>query len=241
MTEPPAKPNSVQTDSVEPNSAGANVKLRRLAVAFAAAPIVILAVLAGVYGIGGWRGNPAAAACAPAVATASRIAPLAQGEVAALAVTRTPYLVPDLVFKDAQGHARKLSEWRGRTVLLNLWATWCVPCRKEMPALDALQSDLGGDKFEVVAINIDTRDAEKPLVFLKDAGVKHLAYYSDQSAKVFTELKMAGKAFGMPTTLMVDRSGCEIGAMAGPAEWASADGVKLVSAAIAGGSTSVSN
>ena len=103
MTEPPAKPNSVQTDSVEPNSAGANVKLRRLAVAFAAAPIVILAVLAGVYGIGGWRGNPAAAACAPAVATASRIAPLAQGEVAALAVTRTPYLVPDLVFKERRG------------------------------------------------------------------------------------------------------------------------------------------
>ena len=73
----------------------------------------------------------------------------------------------------------------------------------------------------MVAINIDTRDAEKPLAFLKDIGVTHLAYYSDQSAKVFQELKMAGKAFGMPTTLIVDRSGCEIGAMAGPAEWAS--------------------
>ena len=60
---------------------------------------------------------------------------------------------------------------------LNLWATWCVPCRKEMPALDALQAAVGGDKFEVVAINIDTRDPEKPLTFLKDAGVKHLAYY----------------------------------------------------------------
>jgi len=108
-----------------------------------------------------------------------------------------------------------------------------VPCRKEMPALDALQADLGGDKFEVVAINIDTRDAEKPLAFLKDTGVTHLAYYSDQSAKVFQELKLAGKAFGMPTTLIVDRAGCEIGVMAGPAEWASPDGVKLVSAAIA--------
>ena len=144
-----------------------------------------------------------------------------------------PIRLPDLTFHDGSGQNRHLSEWRGRTVLFNLWATWCVPCRKEMPALDALQAAVGGDKFEVVTINIDTRDPEKPLTFLKDTGVKHLAYYSDQSAKVFTELKMAGKAFGMPTTLLIDPSGCEIGEMAGPAEWASADGMKLVSAAIA--------
>jgi thiol-disulfide isomerase/thioredoxin len=224
--------------SVEPYY---RVRRRRVIALVAVSGIAVLAVLAGVYGMGRLRSNPAAAACAPAVETASRIAPLAQGEVAALAMAHTPFLVPDLAFKDAEGHERKLSDWRGRTVLLNLWATWCVPCRKEMPALDALQSDLGGDKFEVISINIDTRDAEKPLAFLKDTGVKHLAYYSDQNAKVFTELKMAGKAFGMPTTLIIDRSGCEIGAMAGPAEWASADGVKLVSAAIADDKSRVSN
>jgi thiol-disulfide isomerase/thioredoxin len=193
----------------------------------------ILAVLAGVYGMGRLRSNPAAEACAPAVAAAGRLAPLAHGEVAALTMARAPFHMPDLTFKDAQGREHKLSDWRGRTVLLNLWATWCVPCRKEMPALDALQAAVGGDKFEVVTINIDTRDPDKPLAFLKDTGVTHLAYYSDPSAKVFTELKMAGKAFGMPTTLLVDPSGCEIGEMAGPAEWASADGMKLVSAAIA--------
>jgi thiol-disulfide isomerase/thioredoxin len=193
--------------------------------------IAIVAVLAGVYGIGRLRSNPAAAACTPAVETASRIAPLARGEVAALAVARTPFLVPDLSFKDGDGHEHSLNDWRGRTVLLNLWATWCVPCRKEMPALDTLQADLGGASFDVVAVNIDTRDPQKPLTFLKDIGVTHLAYYSDQSAKVFQDLKVAGKAFGMPTTLLVDRSGCEIGEMAGPAEWASADGLKLVSAA----------
>jgi thiol-disulfide isomerase/thioredoxin len=196
------------------------------------AAIVILAVLAGVYGIEHLRSNPGASACAPAVKTAGRIAPLARGEVAALTVARTPFRVPDLAFKDAEGRERTLKDWRGRTVLLNLWATWCVPCRKEMPALDALEADLGGPNFAVVAVNIDTRDAEKPLAFLKDIGVKHLAYYSDQSAKVFQDLKLAGKAFGMPTTLIVDGSGCEIGEMAGPAEWASADGVKLVSAAL---------
>jgi thiol-disulfide isomerase/thioredoxin len=191
-----------------------------------------LAVLAGVYGIGRLRSNPDDAACRDAVKTAARIAPLAHGEVAALALAQTPFRVPDLAFKDANGHDRTLADWRGRTVLLNLWATWCVPCRREMPALDALQAHLGGAKFQVVAINIDTRDAEKPLAFLKDVGIKHLDYYSDQSAKVFEDLKTAGKAFGMPTTLLVDPSGCNIGTMAGPAQWASDDGVKLVSAAM---------
>jgi thiol-disulfide isomerase/thioredoxin len=191
-----------------------------------------LAVLAGVYGIARHRSNPADAACAPAVHTASQIAPLVHGEVAALAVAQTPFLVPNLTFKDAQGHDKALADWRGRTVLLNLWATWCVPCRREMPALDALEAKLGGPKFEVVAVNMDTRDPQKPLTFLKDVGISHLAYYSDQSAHVFEDLKSAGKAFGMPTTVIIDRSGCEIGTMAGPAEWASDDGLKVVSAAI---------
>jgi len=220
MTELPAEPHL-------------NAHRRRV---FAAVALcVMLAFLAGVYGIERLRSNPAGAAaaeCAPAVATAGRIGPLAHGEVAALAVAHTPFRVPDLAFKDAEGHERTLSDWRGRTVLLNLWATWCVPCRKEMPALDALEKSLGGANFEVVAVNIDTRDPEKPLAFLKETGVTHLAYYSDQSAKVFQDLKAAGKALGMPTTLIIDGAGCEIGEMAGPAEWASADGLKLVSAAI---------
>jgi thiol-disulfide isomerase/thioredoxin len=223
MTEQPANP---------PNPTSPRDKTGRLRVVSVAATVTVLAVLAGVYGIARLRSNPADAACRPAVETAARIKPLVHGEVAALAVAETPFHVPDLAFKDAQGHDRTLADWRGRTVLLNLWATWCVPCRKEMPALDALQGDLGGPHFDVVAINIDTRDPEKPLAFLKEVGVTHLTYYSDQSAKVFQDLKMAGKAFGMPTTVVVDPSGCEIGNMAGPAEWASADGVKLVSAAI---------
>jgi thiol-disulfide isomerase/thioredoxin len=193
-----------------------------------------LAVLAGIYGIGRLRSNPADAACRPAVDVASRIAPLARGEVAAFAVAKTPFRVPNVAFKDAQGHDRTLADWRGRTVLLNLWATWCVPCRREMPALDALQAKLGNAKFEVVAVNIDTRDAQKPLQFLKDQDITHLALYADDSAHVYEDLKAAGKAFGMPTTLIVDRSGCEIGNIAGPADWASDDGVKLVSGAISG-------
>lgn len=226
MNELPAEPNN---------------KVRRLkkrAIVFGCA-LVGLAVVGGIYGIGRLRSNPADAACRGAVNTAARIAPLVHGEVAAMAVADTPFRVPHLAFKDAQGQDRSLADWRGRTILLNLWATWCVPCRREMPALDALQADLGGPKFQVVAVNIDQRDAQKPLAFLKQVGITHLAYFSDDSAQVFEALKTAGKAFGMPTTLLVDPKGCEIGDMAGPAEWSSADGVKLVRAAIAADTNTV--
>jgi hypothetical protein len=101
-----------------------------------------------------------------------------------------------------------------------------------MPALDALQAKLGGPDFEVVAVNIDTRDTDKPKTWLNDIGVHKLAYYADSNAKVFQDLKAIGKAFGMPTTLIVDPNGCELANLAGPAEWASDDAVKLVTAAL---------
>jgi thiol-disulfide isomerase/thioredoxin len=159
--------------------------------------------------------------------------PLAHGEVAALTMATAPLRLPDLTFEDADGKPRKLSDWRGKTVLVNLWATWCVPCRKEMPALDDLQTKLGGKDFEVVAINIDTRDPEKPKNFLKDAKLVRLGYFSDQKAKVFQDLKSVGKALGMPTSVLVDGQGCEIANIAGPAEWASDDALKLIKAAVA--------
>jgi thiol-disulfide isomerase/thioredoxin len=140
--------------------------------------------------------------------------------------------LPDLAFVDASGATKKLSDWRGRTVLVNLWATWCVPCRKEMPALDALQAKLGAGDFEVVAVNIDTRDLDKPKTFYEEEGLRRLAFYSDAKARVFQELKAVGRALGMPTTVLVDGHGCEIASLAGPAEWASEDAVRLISAAL---------
>ncbi|HEX5210882.1 MAG TPA: TlpA disulfide reductase family protein [Pseudolabrys sp.] len=193
--------------------------------------------LAGVYGIATLTGNAGgdaanAATCRPAVELAKKLAPLAHGEVAAVNVATKPLKLPDLAFQDASGKPLTLAAWRGRTVLLNLWATWCVPCRKEMPTLDALQARLGGPEFEVVAVNIDTRDPQKPKTFLKDIGVSKLAYYADGTARTFQDLKGVGRAFGMPTTLLVDPHGCELGTIAGPAEWASDDAVKLVRAAL---------
>ena len=203
-------------------------------------PFVIGAVLigaaigfAGVYGIGGLKRNAAGdKACAAAVDLSRKLAPLAHGEVAGLTMATTPLKLPDLAFDDADGKPKKLSDWRGRTVLVNLWATWCVPCRREMPALDALQTKLGGPNFEVVAVNIDTRDPEKPKNFLKEANLTRLNYFTDQKAKVFQDLKSIGRALGMPTSVLVDGQGCEIATIAGPAEWASDDAIKLISAAL---------
>lgn len=216
----------------QPDAATTRRPGRRIAVIVAGGIVGLAIGLAAVYGIGGLTRNAGDTACAPALAAAKHLAPLAHGEVAALAVASKGLRVPDLAFRDAAGTAHKLSEWRGRTVLLNLWATWCVPCRKEMPALDTLQAKLGGPKFEVVSINIDTRDPEKPHAWLKRLGVSKLTYYADPSAKVFQDLKAIGKAFGMPTTMLIDAAGCELGTMAGPAEWAGEDAVKLVQAAL---------
>jgi thiol-disulfide isomerase/thioredoxin len=202
---------------------------RLLMFAFGAAAVV---VLAGIYGIAGPVRNQGDETCSPALAKARNLAPLAKGEVAAVQIANEARLLPDLTFTDASGTRKSLSDWRGRTVLLNLWATWCIPCRQEMPALAALERKLGGRDFEVVAVNIDTRDLDKPKTWLKQYGIESLAYYADPSAKVFQDLKLIGKAFGMPTTMIVDPKGCEIATLAGPAEWSSDDGVKLVEAAL---------
>ena len=206
---------------------------RRIPLVIGAVVIGAVIGFAGVYGIGGLKRNASGdPACRPAVDLARKLAPLAQGELAALTMATTPLRLPDLAFEDAGGKPRKLSDWRGRTVLVNLWATWCVPCRKEMPALEALQTRLGGPDFEVVAVNIDTRDLQKPKNFLKEAHLTRLSYFSDQKAKVFQDLKEIGRALGMPTSVLVDGQGCEIATIAGPAEWGSDDAIKLITAAM---------
>ena len=207
--------------------------LRRIPIAIAAVVIGGVIGYAGLYGFGwpkgGSGGDPA---CRAAVDTARRIAPLAHGELAALIMATAPLKLPDLAFEDAERRPKKLSDWRGKTVLVNLWATWCVPCRREMPSLATLQQKLRGPDFEVVSINIDTRDSEKPRNFLREAGLTGLGFFNDHKAKVFQELKSVGRAVGMPTSVLVDPKGCEIATIAGPAEWDSEDAIRLIAAAL---------
>ncbi len=220
-------------DMPENSPTPVGVSRRRIPLVVAAVLIGAAAGFAGIYGFGGLHREAGDPTCRGAVDLARKIAPLVHGEVAALTMATTPLKLPDLTFKDSEGKERKLSDWRGKTVLVNLWATWCVPCRKEMPALDGLQAKLAGPNFQVVAINIDTRDPEKPKKFLTDAGLTRLGYFTDENAKVFQDLKSIGRALGMPTSVLVDPKGCEIGTIAGPAEWNSDDAIKLITAALA--------
>ena len=203
---------------------------RRARVTSGACLIAASVAFAGVFDISkAFAQGP----CTQALAFSSKIAPLVTGDVGALTVATKPLPLPDLAFVDAAGSPRKLSDWKGRTVLLNLWATWCVPCRKEMPALDNLQGKVGGKNFEVVAVNIDTSGPDKPKAFLKDGNLTRLDFFSDQKAKVFQDLKSAGLALGMPTSVLIDGEGCEIAAISGGAGWDSDEAVKLITAVTA--------
>ncbi|WP_244447044.1 TlpA disulfide reductase family protein, partial [Hoeflea sp. BAL378] len=160
----------------------------------------------------------------------ARLKPLARGEVAAMTVREDPISLPQMSFLAADGTTASLADFTGQAMLVNLWATWCAPCREEMPALSELERELGDDAFKVLAINIDTGDVSKPQAFLDEIGVANLGLYRDASMDVFNILKREGLAFGLPVTLMIGKDGCLLGAMNGPAEWASDDAKALIAA-----------
>ena len=173
------------------------------------------------------------AQCAQKTGRANTVAAAAKGEVAAMLVANPPQSLAGLTLNDPSGQKTTLGSMSGKVLLVNLWATWCAPCRAEMPALDALQKEMGSDSFEVVAVNVDTGDDTKPKKFLAETGVTNLGYYRENTLSLFNELKKRGLALGLPVTLLADRDGCLIANMNGPAEWASEDARALVRAAIA--------
>ena len=136
-----------------------------------------------------------------------------------LALHQSPKELPSVRFHDGEGRPRSLADFHGRVVLLNIWATWCVPCRKEMPTLDRLQAALGGASFEVVALSIDRGGLEVVGKFYREVGISYLATDVDNTGKAARELA----AVGLPTTLLIDRAGREIGRLVGPSEWDAPD------------------
>lgn len=154
----------------------------------------------------------------------------AKGDMTTFVPRKTRDLVADLKFADKTGSERSITEWRGRVVLLNLWATWCAPCRKEMPSLNRLQTRIGGDDFEVVAVSIDRKGLKASGAFLEETGATDLALYVDKSGKIARDIR----SFGLPSTVLIGRDGEEIGRLIGPAEWDSEDAVALIEAAIEG-------
>jgi thiol-disulfide isomerase/thioredoxin len=141
----------------------------------------------------------------------------------------SPRALPDLAFVDDAGKPKQLSDFRGKAVLLNIWATWCPPCREEMPSLDRLQKTLGGPGFEVVALSLDADGALAVKRFYEETGIGALAIYVDPGMRATRQLSTPG----VPTTLLIDAQGRELGRHSGPAQWDDPEAVRAISRYVA--------
>jgi thiol-disulfide isomerase/thioredoxin len=193
--------------------------------------VVVAAVGSAVlYGTLQPAGKAAGDCPADSAKLAATLAPLAKGELAALSVAGEPRRPEPFSFERDGGGKVTLADFKGRAVLFNLWATWCAPCRAEMPSLDRLEAAKGGPGFEVVAVNVDTARLDRRGPFLDSIGVKRLVRYADPSGDAFETLRKEGKALGLPVTLVIDKHGCEVGAVEGGVKWDSAQAQALVGA-----------
>jgi len=187
---------------------------------------IVLLAAAGLY----WHTGSAGKVESPsAVIAAGSLKPLATGTMAAFLTHDPRKDIAPFTFNDAAGGEKTLADFKGRVILLNLWATWCAPCRKEMPDLAKLQQDLGGSDFEVVALSLDIKGAEASAAFLKETGADNLALFTDTSSASLAALQ----ALGLPATVLIDREGKEAGRLLGPANWASDEAKTLIMVVLA--------
>jgi thiol-disulfide isomerase/thioredoxin len=155
---------------------------------------------------------------------------LATGAMKNFSFTDPPKPAVEAEIRDLEDKPVSFSSFKGKFTLVNLWATWCVPCRKEMPGLDRLAEKLGGEKFQVVVLALDRAGVGKVKGFLDEVGVKHAKPYIDPTTRLGRTLG----AFGMPTTMLFDPQGREIGRLIGEAEWDTPEAIKLIETVIAG-------
>ena len=194
-----------------------------------------LVIAAAVF----WNWNAAAPSPEIALPQAAERAPAAGANAAPIPAVQTPppepsefpfdlldppRPLPELRFVDGEGRPLTLADFRGKVILLNLWATWCIPCLREMPTLDRLQAKLGGPHFEVVVLSIDIGGLPVVEKFYRALKLKALGIYVDKTLRVQRDLGIVG----IPTTLLIDRQGREIGRFAGPAEWDSKEAIKAI-------------
>ncbi len=175
------------------------------------------AVVAGVFAliVGIWAGQSSAEGPAP---------PPFEGTMGQFIEFRPLEPAPTTTFLNADRDRVSLSDFSGKVVLLNFWATWCAPCIREMPSLDRLQAKLGGKDFAVVAISLDRMGVRAVKPFYRNLKLTNLAIYADRSSKIFRRL--GGR--GLPTTFLIDRNGNKIGMLEGPAEWDSPEAISLI-------------
>lgn len=214
------------SDTSQPKPTGRNFwALGGLGVAVAG-----VAIASWVY-----LGNAASANSCPVQAAQAQIVDAAAvGELAAVNGTGEGRGYADMAFKSADGTEMTLGDFSGKALLVNFWASWCVPCREEMPALDAIATEYNSDKFQVVPINLDIGEGglAKAQEFLAEGQFKNLPLYADNTFAAFDRLKREAVAVGLPATLLLDPEGCELAVLQGPAEWHSKDGKAVVEALI---------
>ncbi|MEQ1770390.1 MAG: TlpA disulfide reductase family protein [Devosia sp.] len=210
----------------EPQPERPKLSQRRVLSAVALSAVVAIAITYWVSNAGGLK----AADCAPQALAAQRIDAAATGELAALNGTGTGRGYADLAFEDAHGKPMTLADLSGKVLLVNFWASWCIPCRAEMPALNALAASQNGHDFAVVTINTGDAQAGKAEAFFKDGAWSSLPFYIDRKFAVLDRLKVNAVSVGLPTTLLLDKKGCEVGVLQGPAEWNSPDGMRVIEA-----------
>lgn len=195
------------------------------------AALSAIAAFAAVYVMLGWPDNAGPTGRGPEgapQASKSGQNALTTGPMTTFVFKPTREELTDISFLDGEGKKVSLKDWRGKMILLNLWATWCAPCREEMPALERLQKSLGSDKFQVVALAVDKAGLDGARKFLKDNGIEALKLYADPTARNGTQLKV----IGMPTSILIDAEGREIGRLIGPAAWDSAEAKRLIEASL---------
>jgi thiol-disulfide isomerase/thioredoxin len=186
-----------------------------------------LAAFAAVYVMLGGPDNETPPPGSPqAEKPAGGVNPLSTGAMTTFVFKKVPEALPEITFQNGKGEEVSLKDFRGKTVLLNLWATWCAPCREEMPALARLETALGSERFQVVALAVDKAGIAGARKFLDATGAKSLAPFADPTARQGTRLKVVG----MPTTILIDPHGREIGRLVGPAAWDSPEARRLIEA-----------
>ncbi|AHB47481.1 redoxin [Hyphomicrobium nitrativorans NL23] len=213
------------------NGTSAGAPKKSYATVIALAAVAALVGFAAVYGTLGRPDNNAdngamavsGQSAATGEATASR---KTVPDMPAFVFKATPEPLGEVRFTDGDGKPMTLADFKGKTILLNLWATWCAPCREEMPSLDRLQQEFGSDTFEVVALAVDRAGPETAQKFLDEIGVTSLKLYSDTTTRSGSALR----AVGMPTTILIDAEGREIGRLPGPYEWDAPEAKALIQA-----------
>lgn len=200
-------------------------------------PVLVIALLSAAVALALtlWLGNPSApkaTECAPQLDKAGLIDAAAVGTLAALNGTGKGRGYSDLKFSDAQGKALTIADFKGKKLLVNFWASWCIPCRAEMPALNAIAAKYNSDTFMVLPVNTGEPDPAKGPAFLAENNWANLPLYADQDFAAFKRLQTEAVATGLPATLLLDEKGCELAVLPGPAEWDTPDGENVIKALI---------